>query len=305
VFRLTRTVPGSIAACVREADAMCHDGQPPLIRRVDLLELPDATLLARLRLLPLHSDERSVLCTVLVERYAGMVRSCVRPYRRSPVPTEDLIQVGYVGLLKAINNYDPEAGESLSAYARPCIIGEIKRYFRDKRWQVRVSRHAQELLLEMRAVNEELTQQLGRSPADRELAQRLGVAVDEIADAQHAALVFTAFSLDAPLSDREDPGQLADLMGEDDGAVEHAMDMEALRSHLDELPEREQRILAMRYWGNLTQAEIGARLGVSQMHVSRLLNRSLAHLRDRLTAEPADGPPLSRPPAPVTGHGAR
>ena len=279
-----------------------------MLPRAQLRDLADNALLAQLRPLPRDSPERAVICEILVERYTGMVRSCVRQYRGSPVPAEDLMQVGYVGLLKAINNFDPAVGESLSAFARPCVSGEIKRHFRDKRWQVHVGRPEQELLLEMRKAdeemthqlgrapvdglemrkaNEELTHQLGRAPLDAELALRLDVTEDDIAEARLASLAFSAYSLDAPLSDRDDPGQLADLLGEDDAAIELAIDTEAVNSHLEELPEREQRILVLRFWGNLSQAEIGGRLGMSQMHVSRLLSRALAHLRDRLIGEPA------------------
>ena len=258
-----------------------------MLPRAQLRDLADNALLAQLRPLARDSPERAVICEILVERYTGMVRSCVRQYRGSPVPAEDLMQVGYVGLLKAINNFDPEVGGSLAAYAQPCISGEIKRHFRDKRWQVHVGRPEQELLLEMRKANEELTHQLGRAPLDGELARRLDVTEDDIAEARLASLAFSAYSLDAPLSDRDDPGQLADLLGEDDAAIELAIDTEAVNSHLEELPEREQRILVLRFWGNLSQAEIGGRLGMSQMHVSRLLSRALAHLRDRLISEPA------------------
>jgi RNA polymerase sigma-B factor len=251
--------------------------------RTELRDLSDNALLTQLRTLPRDSEERATICEVLVDRYAKLVRSCVRQYRGSPEPNEDLIQVGYVGLLKAINNYDPEVGDSLAAYAQPCVSGEIKRHFRDKRWQIHVRRQAQELLLEMRKANEEMVQQLGRDPVDGELAIRLGVTEDEVMEARQADLVFSTYSLDAPLSDREDPAQLADLLGEDDQAVEHALDMEAVNAHWGELPEREQRILVMRFYGNLTQTEIGDRLGISQMHVSRLLSRALAHLRTQLT----------------------
>jgi RNA polymerase sigma-B factor len=251
--------------------------------RAELRDLPDNTLLAQLRTLPRDSEERATLCEILVERYAKLVRSCVRQYRGSPEPTEDLMQVGYVGLLKAINNYDPEVGDSLSAYAQPCVRGEIKRHFRDKRWQIHVRRQAQELLLEMRKANEQLTHQLGRTPSDHELAERLSVTEDDVMEARQADLVFSTYSLDAPLSDREDPAQLADVLGEDDHSVEHAIDMEAVNAHWGELPEREQRILVMRFYGNLTQTEIGDRLGISQMHVSRLLSRALEHLRSQLT----------------------
>jgi RNA polymerase sigma-B factor len=248
-----------------------------------LQALSDNVLLARLRRLPLGSAEREAICEILVTRYAGLVRSCAWRYRGSPEPDEDLLQVGYVGLLKAINNFDPRSGQSLSAYALPCVSGEIKRHFRDRRWQLRVRRQAQELLLEMRPAEEALTQQLGRTPDDSELARHLGVAVDDVLEARRAHLAFAAYSLDAPLSHDEEPALLADILGEDDPAIGHAVDIQAVRAHLDELPEREQRILMLRFYGNLTEKQIGARLGISQMHVSRLLERALAYLRSHIT----------------------
>jgi RNA polymerase sigma-B factor len=249
----------------------------------ELQALSDTVLLARLRGLPRGSIEREAICELLVIRYAGLVLSCVRWHRRSPEPAEDLVQVGYVGLLKAINNFDPRTGESLGTYALPCISGEIKRHFRDRRWQIRVRRQAQELLLEMRPAEEALTQKLGRTPDDGELARHLGVSEDDVLEARQADLVFTAFSLNAPLSDRDDPNALADILGQDDPAITHAVDIQAVRAHLDELPERQQRILMLRFYGNLTQEQIGDRLGISQMHVSRLLERALAYLRVQIT----------------------
>jgi RNA polymerase sigma-B factor len=263
-------------------DATIHTGS-----RAELRELSDNALLAKVRALPRDNELRAAACEILVERYQKLVRSCVRQYRGSPEPTEDLMQVGYVGLLKAINNYDPEVGDSLSAYAQPCVSGEIKRHFRDKRWQIHVRRSAQELLLELRKATEDLTQQLGRGPTEEELAHRLGVSKDDMQEARRADLVFSTYSLDAPLSDREDPALLADMLGDDDPGVAHTIDMEAVNTHWDELPEREQRILVMRFYGNLTQTEIGERLGISQMHVSRLLSRALGHLKDKLL-DPAE-----------------
>jgi RNA polymerase sigma-B factor len=138
-----------------------------------------------------------------------------------------------------------------------------------------------------------MTHQLGRGPTEDELAERLGVGRDDIAEARQADLVFSTYSLDAPLSDREDPALLADMLGDDDPGVDHTIDMEAVSTHWEELPEREQRILVMRFYGNLTQTEIGDRLGISQMHVSRLLARALDHLKNRLLdpAEAEDNPP--------------
>ena len=253
-------------------------------RTARLSELADDELLGYCRALPVHSARREAATRVLVERYTGLVRACVRPYQNSPEPVEDLMQAGYVGLLKAIGNYDPAFGHGLRAYAVPCITGEIKRHFRDKRWQVRVQRHCQELLLEMRAATEDLTQQLGRTPDDDDLAGWLGVTPGEVYEARQAEQAFSAYSLDAPAyNGSDDPSGLGEMLGEEDPEVDRAVDMEAVARHWSELPEREQRILVLRYYGNLTQAEIGTRLGISQMHVSRLIDRALAHLRRRLT----------------------
>jgi RNA polymerase sigma-B factor len=288
LYKPAAGTPATDATALRTApDASVHPGS-----RAELKELSDNALLTKVHALPRDSELRAVACEILVERYQKLVRSCVRQYRGSPEPTEDLMQVGYVGLLKAINNYNPEVGDSLSAYAQPCISGEIKRHFRDKRWQIHVRRSAQELLLELRKASEELTQQLGRAPEEAELAERLGVGRDDIQEARQADLVFSTYSLDAPLSDRDDPALLADVLGDDDPAVAHTIDMEAVNAHWEELPEREQRILVMRFYGNLTQTEIGEQLGISQMHVSRLLARALSHLKSRLLdpAETSDIP---------------
>src|ERR1700759_1114641 len=147
---------------------------PALGERAELALLSDDELLLRFRELPKDSHERSLICELLVARYERLVRACVRQYRGSPEPVEDLMQVGYVGLLKAINNFDPAFGSTLSAYAAPCISGEIKRHFRDKRWQVHVRRSAQELLLELRKATEQLTSTLNRAPTAAELLERLG-----------------------------------------------------------------------------------------------------------------------------------
>ena len=134
-------------------------------------------------------------------RYQGMVRACAQRYSDAPESTEELMQVGYVGLLKAINNFDPAVGDNLAAYAQPCVSGEIKRYFRDKRWEVRVRRNIQELRLEIRKATADLTQQLGRTPTDADLASHLHLTEHQVREAQQAALAFRAASLDAPLLD--------------------------------------------------------------------------------------------------------
>jgi RNA polymerase sigma-B factor len=256
--------------------------RPLTAQREALTELDDRELLRMVRALPRETELRAQACEILIGRYQKLVRSCVRPYQSSPESAEELMQVGYVGLLKAINNFDPDVGVSLPAYAQPCVSGEIKRHFRDKRWQVHVRRSAQELLLEVRQATEDLTHRLGHTPSDAELIQHLQVTPDDLQEARQADLVFHTYSLDAPVFDQQDPVQLADLLGADDKDVEQTVDMEAVSTHWRDLPEREQRILVLRFYGNLTQAEIGGRLGISQMHVSRLLAQALGYLREQL-----------------------
>ncbi len=262
----------------------------PDSRDAALRELPDDDLLARCRACPRGSADRDAACEVLVRRYAPLVRRCVRQYLNSPEPADDLMQVGYIGLLKAINNYDPSFGVGLRAYAVPCITGEIKRHFRDKRWQIRVPRPFQELLLEERGAIEDLTHALGRLPDDGEVAGRLGVTPEELREARQAAEGFSVLSLDARLSVHEDLAELGDMIGEEDPGVERALDMEAVATYWGQLPRREQRILVMRFYGNLTQDEIARRLGISQMHVSRLQARALSRLRDWLSPGSLYGP---------------
>jgi len=242
----------------------------------------DAELFELLWSLPAGSAQRDAVCEVLVRRYEFLVRACVRRYQGSPEPAEDLMQAGYLGLVKAINNFDPQLGTSVRAYAQPCISGEIKKHFRDKRWQMHVERPTQELMLMMRDARAELSQELGRLPLDSELARAAGLSAEELGEAEGAELAFRLRSLDAPVAADGEAEPLGELIGAEDPGIEHALDMEALWEHWAELPERQQRILAMRFYGNMTQLEIGQRLGISQMHVSRLLAGSLSQLRRRM-----------------------
>src|ERR1022692_893517 len=201
------------------------DGMPPALAASwpeDMTALEDDELLRIVRSQPWESRRRAMACEVLVSRHRNLVRSCVQRYRRSPEPVEDLMQVGYVGLLKAINNFDPAFGGSLAAYAQPCVTGEIKRHFRDKRWHVHVERALQERVLQVKEATSRLTQQLGHAPAESEIARDLGLTDAELHAARRAELVFQPCSLDAPLGDRPDSARLADVLGEDDPGVEHA-----------------------------------------------------------------------------------
>jgi RNA polymerase sigma-B factor len=260
---------------------------PPTAQRDELSMLEDAELLRIVRTRPHGDGLRSGACETLIGRYQRLVRHCVRQYQGSPESVEELMQVGYVGLLKAINNFDPDIGGSLAAYAQPCVNGEIKRHFRDKRWQVHVRRSAQELLLQVRAATDDLTQRLGHAPSDHELARHLGIGPEDLRDARRADLVLHTYSLDAPVTGDQEPALLADLIGVADEHLGHAVDMAAISTHWSELPAREQRILTLRFYGNQTQAEIGEQLGISQMHVSRLLSRALGYLRDQLMSDDA------------------
>jgi RNA polymerase sigma-B factor len=257
-------------------------GEPPLAG------LGDTDLLAIVSAAPRGSEQREAACQVLVQRYSWLVSSCVQQYSGSPEFREDLLQVGYVGLLTAINRFDPELGSSLPGYARPCISGEIKRHFRDKRWQVRVRRPIQELRLRMREAAGELTQQLSRSPSEAELADFLAVSIEEIREARLADEAFLVRSLDTPLGDG-DGASLGDFLATDDPGLEQVVDMEALRVIWPTLPEPEQRILMMRYYGGMTQADIGSRLRISQMQVSRLQARALRFLRHAMLGQDLPG----------------
>jgi RNA polymerase sigma-B factor len=255
---------------------------PDRMLNKDLAGLDDRALLEIVRLAPRASQRRAAACELLVSRHQGLVRSCVRRYLSSPEPAEDLMQVGYVGLLKAIGNFDPAAGCSLAAYAGPCISGEIKRHFRDKRWQVRVKRPVQELVLEVREATWRLAQELGRTPADSDLARHLGVSGDDLRQARRAELAFQSSSLDAPLAGQPGMIILADVLGKEDPRLEHMLGMRAVATHWGELPPREQKILLMDFRGGMTQTQIGQQLRISQMHVSRLRAHALGHLRSRL-----------------------
>jgi RNA polymerase sigma-B factor len=253
----------------------------------------DADLIKLVQARPPGDTDREAASEELIRRYRSLVHSCALRYAPNQQVQEDLVQAGYLGLLSAINNFDPGIGGRLVAYARPCILGEIKRYFRDKRWPVRVLRSSQELRAqvlrssqELRAqvlrTESQLTQQLSRTPSDQEVADQSRLSVAEVREGRRADQAFQTLSLDAPLSNDTDAGTLAEVIGTDDAQLETTTDMDAVWGLLDDLPEREQQLLVMRYYGNMTQSEIGERLGISQMHVSRLLAHALGYLREQV-----------------------
>ncbi len=261
--------------------------------RQDLFGLADRELLALAGSLQGSGERRAAARDLLVARYRNLVRSCVQRYARGPELTEDLMQVGYVGLLKAINNFDPALGFSLATYAGPCIIGELKKHFRDKSWQVRVRRPLQELVLEVRQATRRLAQQFGRMPTDSELASDLGVSEADIREARRAELVLQPLSLDGPAGGQSSAASLAELVGEEDPRLDHMLGMHAIATHWGELPVRERQIVVLYYYRGMTQAQIGQQLGLSQVQVSRLLARALGYLRPRLLGQPEAVPGLA------------
>ena len=221
----------------------------------------------------------------LVERFLPFARDLALRYAYMDQPLDDLMQVASLGLIKAIDRFDPDNGAKFTTYAAPTIVGELKRHFRDKGWALRVPRELQERALAVGRVTEELSKQIGRSPRPREVAQALGCRVEQVLEAQEAAASYEAASLDAPtVRDDDAAAALVDLMGAEDPAYELVEDRDAIASSWRALPEVECKVLELRFMSDLTQREIGERMGYSQMHVSRLLRRALNHLEHSVAA---------------------
>src|SRR4051794_7645680 len=219
----------------------------------------------------------------LVHLHLPLVEHCARRFRNRGEPFEDLVQVGTIGLIKSIDRFDLDRGVEFSTYATPTIIGEIKRYFRDKGWAIRVPRRLQELRMQITSTTADLTQTLGRSPTPRELSEAIGCSVEEIVEGIESSNAYSTLSLDATDDSGEDNGaSMLELMGLDDEELEHIEIRESIKPLLEALPSREKRILLLRFFKNKTQSEIADEIGVSQMHVSRLLSRTLAQLRTSL-----------------------
>ncbi|SFD20092.1 RNA polymerase sigma factor SigF [Streptomyces aidingensis] len=244
------------------------------------------SLFQRLAELDPDSPERSYVRDTLIELNLPLVRYAAARFRSRNEPMEDIVQVGTIGLIKAIDRFDCERGVEFPTFAMPTVVGEIKRFFRDTSWSVRVPRRLQELRLALTKASDELSQRLDRSPTVAELASCLGVSEDEVVDGLAVGNAYTASSLDSPTPEEEGgEGSLADRLGYEDGALEGVEYRESLKPLLARLPARERRIIMLRFFGNMTQSQIGEEVGISQMHVSRLLTRTLAQLREGLTAE--------------------
>ena len=226
-----------------------------------------------------HPDPR--LRERAIEAWLPLARHLAQRYSGRGEPTDDLVQTATVGLIKAVDKFDPSRGVDFAGYAIPTIIGEIKRHFRDRTWSVRVPRRLQELRLAITEANATLTHSLGRSPTVADVAVHLGVSEEDVLEGLEGARAYNATSLSTPVS-ADGTTSLGDTLGAEDDQFELAETRVALSPALATLDEREQRILTLRFYGNLTQAQIADQIGISQMHVSRLLTKALAKLRSEL-----------------------
>ncbi|MBT2414622.1 RNA polymerase sigma factor SigF [Streptomyces sp. ISL-12] len=251
-----------------------HDDAPDTAAAFrELAALPDGPRRAALR------DRIVEAWLPMAERLAGRFRSRGESY-------DDLRQVAALGLVKAVDRYDPELGNAFESYAVPTVTGEIKRHFRDHMWILHVPRRVQELRNRVRRSGQELSQTIsGRPPTVAEIAAHADLSEDDVREGQAALESFTALSLDAGLTGDEDGYALGDVLGGPDPALDTVVDREAVRKRLAALPERERAILYMRFFDDMTQSRIAERLGISQMHVSRLLSRCCRRVREQVLRE--------------------
>ncbi|GAA4984391.1 SigB/SigF/SigG family RNA polymerase sigma factor [Kitasatospora paranensis] len=244
-------------------------------------------LFLRLRELDEGSKEYSYVRGTLIELNMTLVKFAARRFANRTEPMDDILQVGTIGLIKAIDRFDPTREFEFATYALPTITGEMKRFFRDTSWMVHVPRGMQELRLALAKASDELEQVLDRLPTTAELAAHLGLTEREVIEGRKAANAYRAHSLDAP-ADSEDPDSgagLANRFSVEETGFEAVLHLETLKPLIAALPERDRAILSMRFGAEMTQAQIGEELGLSQMHISRLLNRTLAQLRTALLSD--------------------
>ena len=243
------------------------------------LRSADREMFEQLAALEAGTSEHEALRAALIERHLPLVTFMARKFADRGEPLDDLIQVGTIGLIKAIDRFEISKGFEFSTFATPTIVGEIKRHFRDKTWAVRVPRRLQELGASVTKATTELTQKLDRSPTPKEIAKHLGITVDDVAEALESNAAYSTVSLDVT-------SDTSTSIGETFGALDEALEgveyRESLKPLLSQLDDREKRILQMRFFDNLSQSQIATELGISQMHVSRILNKVLTHLREGL-----------------------
>ena len=228
-----------------------------------------------------NEAEAAGLRDQLVEMHLPLAEYLARRFGNRGELHEDLVQVATIGLIKAIDRFDLERGVAFSTYATPTIVGEIKRHFRDRGWTIRVPRRLQEIQAVINQAVSDLGQELGRSPTVAELAKKVGMSEEEILEGLESANAYSPLSLDAPDPSGE-VGAVIEQLGDYDDALDAVVDRETIKPLLEQLDARAKRILLLRFFRNMTQSQIAEELGISQMHVSRLLSRTLADLRKSL-----------------------
>jgi RNA polymerase sigma-B factor len=243
-----------------------------------------ADLLNAMAAMPTGHPSRAALRDRAIEAWLPLAKHLAHRYSGRGEPTDDLIQTANVGLIKAVDKFDPDRGVDFAGYAIPTIIGEIKRHFRDRTWSIRVPRRLQELRLAITEANSTLTHTLGRSPTVTDISVHLGVTEEEVLEGLEGARAYNATSLSTPIS-ADGTTELGDTLGGEDHEYELAEMRVALGPALATLDEREQKILTLRFYGNLTQSQIADQIGISQMHVSRLLTKALTKLRGQLASD--------------------
>jgi RNA polymerase sigma-B factor len=230
---------------------------------------------------PEGSARRGRLREQLITACLPIARHIARRFAHRGEPEEDLEQVAMLGMINAVDRFEPDRGSDFLSFAVPTITGEIRRYFRDRAWSVQLPRRLKDLHLSIRSATSDLTQQYGRTPRPSELATRLGITTEEVLDGLSAAAAYRSDSLDRQLDD-ESATTVKDTLGTDDAALDLVEDRESVKPLLAKLPERERNVLLLRFFRGMTQATIAEELNISQMHVSRLLTQTLRKLRAEL-----------------------
>jgi RNA polymerase sigma-B factor len=252
------------------------------VQEYDLEEMTAEDLLAEMAKEETSDAHKERLRERIVEMHRPLAMEIARRYRYRGEPLEDLLQAAYVGLMKAVNGFDPSLGHAFRGYAVVTMTGEVKRHFRDRTWAIRVPRLYQERRSELNRLVADLSQDLGRSPTVAELAAKMNISEEDVLLTLDASAAYSTLSLDAPLGTDDDAASLGDVIPEDDDTLSTMVDREAVKPLIDALPSREKHILLLRFFGNMTQAEIAAEFGISQMHVSRILRKVLDQLRTEL-----------------------
>jgi len=251
-------------------------------RQRDELDQRIRMLMTRLAELSPDNPDRARLRGRVAELLLPLAEQLARRFQHRGEPLDDLVQVACVGLLKSIDGYDPTRENEFYSYAVPTIVGELKRHFRDKGWSLHVPRRLQELSREIGKSVDVLYQRLGRSPTVADLANYLGIDEETVLEGMQCADAYSALSLYTPISAGDSKAEVADMLGDEDPELAGVDERESLRPLIAKLSRREQRILAMRFFGNMTQSQIAAEMGISQVHVSRLIAQSLVQLRQWL-----------------------